>query len=315
LEKSKFNLSNEMKIGLVVIAAIIVAFVGFRIMKDQPVFRQSNVLYTTFDRVDALLPGSVVHVKGLKIGTVKGIEYQVDSDNMLITLNITSTIPIPVGSKAKLVSPEVFGSVTVEIVRSNSAEQAEWESFLEGVTEQGLIDKFSEKGDEAIDKLNVSLTRLNGLMGKLDSSLYSDNRDKIGNTLSSFEKTGKDVQQLIERRKSDIDSMIISMSNAAQNFDELSEGNKAEVDSMLTSLKNASMELETLSKGLNKTTLSLNDILGKINEGTGTFGKMVNDESLYTNLDSLSFNLNELVKNIQKDPKKYLKHMRLVEVF
>ncbi|MEP0005948.1 MAG: MlaD family protein [Balneola sp.] len=304
-----------MKIGLVVIAAIIVAFVGFRIMKDQPVFRQSNVLYTTFDRVDALLPGSVVHVKGLKIGTVKGIEYQVDSDNMLITLNITSTIPIPVGSKAKLVSPEVFGSVTVEIVRSNSAEQAEWESFLEGVTEQGLIDKFSEKGDEAIDKLNVSLTRLNGLMGKLDSSLYSDNRDKIGNTLSSFEKTGKDVQQLIERRKSDIDSMIISMSNAAQNFDELSEGNKAEVDSMLTSLKNASMELETLSKGLNKTTLSLNDILGKINEGTGTFGKMVNDESLYTNLDSLSFNLNELVKNIQKDPKKYLKHMRLVEVF
>jgi hypothetical protein len=61
--------------------------------------------------------------------------------------------------------------------------------------------------------------------------------------------------------------------------------------------------------------LSLNDILGKINEGTGTFGKMVNDESLYTNLDSLSFNLNELVKNIQKDPKKYLKHMRLVEVF
>ncbi|OAN61313.1 hypothetical protein A8B79_07585 [Balneola sp. EhC07] len=315
MEKSKFNLSNEMKIGLVVIAAIIVAFVGFRIMKDQPVFRQSNVLYTTFDRVDALLPGSVVHVKGLKIGTVKGIEYQVDSDNMLITLNITSTIPIPVGSKAKLVSPEVFGSVTVEIVRSNSAEQAEWESFLEGVTEQGLIDKFSEKGDEAIDKLNVSLTRLNGLMGKLDSSLYSDNRDKIGNTLSSFEKTGKDVQQLIERRKSDIDSMIISMSNAAQNFDELSEGNKAEVDSMLTSLKNASMELETLSKGLNKTTLSLNDILGKINEGTGTFGKMVNDESLYTNLDSLSFNLNELVKNIQKDPKKYLKHMRLVEVF
>ncbi|MEQ9091491.1 MAG: MlaD family protein [Balneola sp.] len=304
-----------MKIGLVVIAAIIVAFVGFRIMKDQPVFRQSNVLYTTFDRVDALLPGSVVHVKGLKIGTVKGIEYQVDSDNMLITLNITSTIPIPVGSKAKLVSPEVFGSVTVEIVRSNNAEQAEWESFLEGVTEQGLIDKFSEKGDEAIDKLNISLTKLNGLMGKVDSSLYSDDQDKIKSTLNSFEKTGKDVQQLIERRKNDIDSMIVSMSNVAQNFDELSEGNKAEVDSMLTSLKNTSMELEKLSKGLNKTTLSLNDILEKINDGTGTFGKMVNDESLYTNLDSLSFNLNELVKNIQKDPKKYLKHMRLVEVF
>ncbi|HCI71476.1 MAG TPA: MCE family protein, partial [Balneola sp.] len=66
-----------MKIGLVVIAAIIIAVIGFRIMRDQPIFRQSKILYTTFDRVDALLPGSVVHIKGLKIGSVKGIEYQV----------------------------------------------------------------------------------------------------------------------------------------------------------------------------------------------------------------------------------------------
>ena len=75
------------------------------------------------------------------------------------------------------------------------------------------------------------------------------------------------------------------------------------------------LELEKLSKGLNETTVSMNEILVKINEGSGTFGKMINDESLYTNMDSLTFNLNELIKNIQEDPKKYLKHMRLVEVF
>ena len=315
METSKFNLSNEMKIGLVVIVAIIIAVIGFRIMRDQPIFRQSNILYTTFERVDALLPGSVVHVKGLKIGTVKGIEYRVDSDDMLITLNITGTIPIPAGSTAKLVPPEVFGSVSVEIIRSNNTEQAEWGSFLEGVTKQGLIDKFSEKGDKALDELTASLKQLNSIMVKVDSSLYTDNSDPIRNTLKSFEKTGKDVQELISKRKHDIDSMIVSMSNVAQNFDQLTEDNKAEADSMLTNLKNASSELEKLSKGLNKTTLSLNDILEKMNQGTGTLGKMLNDESLYTNLDSLSFNLNELVKNIQKDPKKYLKHMRLVEVF
>jgi ABC-type transporter Mla subunit MlaD len=315
LDNFKINLSNEAKIGVVVLAAIIIAFIGFRIMKDQPVFRQANLLYTTFDRVDALLPGSVVHVKGLKIGSVKGIEYQVESDNMLVTLNITETIPIPVGSKAKLIPPEVFGSVSVEIIRSNKTEQVEWESFLEGVTKQGLIDKFSEKGDEALDELTVSLKNLNSMMIKIDSSLYSDNRDPIRNTLNSFERTGKDVQQLISKRKHDIDSMIVSMSNITKNFDELTEKNQAEIDSMLTNLKSASSELDKLGKSLNQTTLSLNDILGKMNEGTGTFGKMINDESLYTNMDSLSFNLNELVKNIQKDPGKYLKHMRLIEVF
>ncbi len=70
-----------------------------------------------------------------------------------------------------------------------------------------------------------------------------------------------------------------------------------------------------LSTELNKSTLTLNNILNKIDSGEGTLGKLVSDPSLYNNLDTLSVNLNQLIKDIQADPKKYLKHMRLVEVF
>ena len=73
--------------------------------------------------------------------------------------------------------------------------------------------------------------------------------------------------------------------------------------------------MDTLSVELNKTTLTLNDVLTKINDGEGSLGKLVNDTSLYNNLDSLTFNLNALIQNINDDPGKYLKHMRLIEVF
>lgn len=304
-----------MKIGLVVLAAIIIAVIGFRVMKDQPVFRQSNFLYTTFDRVDGLLPGNFVQIKGNKIGSVKEMDFSPESDSTKVTLAITTEFMIPQGSKAVLKKPGPLGAVTIEIVRGSGSEMIPWGSYIHGEIDGGIFETFSTKGEVAIDELTKSLTQLNGLMIKIDSSAYSDNRDPIRNTLNSFEKTGKDVQQLIAKRKHDIDSMIVNMSNITKNFDDLTENNKEEIDSMLTNLKNASSELEKLSKGLNKTTVSLNEILVKINEGTGTFGKMINDESLYTNLDSLSFNLNELVKNIQKDPRRYLKHMRLVEVF
>jgi hypothetical protein len=42
---------------------------------------------------------------------------------------------------------------------------------------------------------------------------------------------------------------------------------------------------------------------------------MVNDPSLYNNLDELTNELNELVKGINEDPGRYLKHMNLIEVF
>jgi len=44
-------------------------------------------------------------------------------------------------------------------------------------------------------------------------------------------------------------------------------------------------------------------------------GKLVNDPQLYDNLESLSSEMNSLVKNINDNPRKYLKHMRLIEVF
>lgn len=315
MENFKFNLSNEVKIGIVVITAIIIAVIGFRVMKDQPIFRQSKFLYTTFDRVDGLLPGNVVQIKGNKIGSVKEMDFSPETDSTKVTLGITTEFMIPKGSKAVLKKPGPLGAVTIEIVRGSSSKMIPWGNYIPGEIDGGIFETFSTKGEVLADELTKSLVDLNGLMIKIDSSMYSDNRDPIRNTLNNFEKTGKDVQQLIAKRKQDIDSMIVSMSNVTKNFDELTENNKEEIDSMLTNLKNASSELEKLSKGLNKTTVSLNEILVKINEGSGTFGKMINDESLYMNMDSLTFNLNELVKNIQKDPKKYLKHMRLIEVF
>ncbi len=308
-------MSNELKIGLTVLAALIIAFIGFRIMKDEPLFRQSKFLYTKFDRVDALLPGNTVQIKGYKIGSVKRMEFSPETDSTRVTLGITADFKIPKGSIAVLKEPGPLGSVTIEIQKSESSEFLEWGSDIKGRIDGGIFGSIAEKGESIAVELETSLKELNSLMVKVDSSMYSDNRDPIRNMLNSFEQTGKDVQQLVSKRKNEIDSMIVSMKNVAHNLDEMSTQNKADVDSMLTNLSKASAELETLSKNLNKTSLSMNSLLDKMNNGEGTMGKLMNDESLYTNLDSLSFNLNELVKNIQKDPRRYLKHMRLVEVF
>jgi len=54
------NISNELKIGLVVLSAIIIGYMGFRIMKDEPIFSQVNLLYTKFESVEGLIRGSNV---------------------------------------------------------------------------------------------------------------------------------------------------------------------------------------------------------------------------------------------------------------
>lgn len=42
---------------------------------------------------------------------------------------------------------------------------------------------------------------------------------------------------------------------------------------------------------------------------------MVNDPAVYDNLDELTKELNELVKGINENPGRYLRHMNIIEIF
>ncbi|MEX0720501.1 MAG: MlaD family protein [Balneolaceae bacterium] len=307
-------MSNELKIGITVIIAIMVAFVGFRIMKDIPLFRTTTTIYTTFDRVHGLISGNAVNVKGFKIGSVKRMQLQ-PSDSALVTLSIEEDFSIPKGSVAFLRSSGVLGSKYIEIVKSDSPEMVEDGEYIEGFFEEGMMESFADEGAKLGEDISASIKGFDALMSNLNETLDEENKEKISGMLDNLESSTSSLNSLIEDRKTDLNLMIQNAKNTLETLDDLSSENKEKMASLITNLEATSVELETLSSGLNETNLTLNEVLSKINNGEGTLGKMINDPSLYNNYDSLSVNLNELIKNINRDPGRYLKHMRLIEVF
>ncbi len=308
------NLSNELKIGLIVLAAIFVAYLGFRIMQDEPFFSSTDVVYTKYDRVNGLIKGSDVFLNGFKVGKVKEMIFIPEGDSTQVTISITEPINIPVGSKARLVTPDFIGTATIEIVKSEDTEFIEWGDFIEGIQKEGLLDSFTEKGTSITDSVATTLELTNQLIRSF-LNLQQRSSEDISGTISNFKETTESINSIIEDRKVEIDSMIVDARNTLRNVSELSDSSKGDIESMIADLQEFSDKLDALSIELQESTESINSILSKIDIGEGTLGKMVNDPSLYNNLDSLTVNLNELIKGIQDDPKKYLKHMRLVEIF
>ena len=60
---------------------------------------------------------------------------------------------------------------------------------------------------------------------------------------------------------------------------------------------------------------NLADVIRKVNEGEGTLGLFINDPGVYKNLDSTLFNLNELIRSFNEDPGRFMKEMRLIDLF
>ena len=306
--------SNELKIGLVVLFAIIIGYMGFRIMKDEPIFSQVNVLYTKFDTVEGLIRGSNVYLNGFKIGTVREMQYLVQEDSALITLNITEDIQLPKGSMAQLASPDFLGSSTIRIIKSNSSESLEWGSYLKGIQKEGLLNTFTDRGTAISDSVAVTITLLNEKLRALDF-LNQQSSNDIGSALSNVKQTSDYLLEAVTSNSDELNEMIGSAKRSLETIENISDSSRASIEQSIKNLEVLSVEMSQLTRELSATSTTLNSVLEKMVRGEGSLGLLLNDPSLYENVDSLSYNLNELIKGIKEDPKRYLKHLRLLELF
>jgi phospholipid/cholesterol/gamma-HCH transport system substrate-binding protein len=80
----------------------------------------------------------------------------------------------------------------------------------------------------------------------------------------------------------------------------------ASVDSTMRNMAVASRNLTALTRDLDSATVRVNAILGKLNNGEGTAGLMLNDPGVYNNLRQLLARLDSLTADLKANPKKYL---------
>ena len=77
--------------------------------------------------------------------------------------------------------------------------------------------------------------------------------------------------------------------------------------SSVTDFAEASKRLSTLSERLSTTAVALDRVVTRLDNGQGTLGKAIADSTLYEEMRETLRNTNELVTDIKKNPKRYLK--------
>ena len=283
-------------------------------MEEAPIFSKVNVIYTKFDNVEGLIKGSNVYYNGFKIGTVQEMQYLVQEDSALITLSISEDIQLPEGSMAQLASPDFLGSPTIRIIKSNSTEPLEWGSYLKGIQKEGLLNTLTDKGTVISDSVTVTITLLNEKLRALDF-LNQQSSNDIGSALSNVKQTSDYLLEAITSNSDELNEMIGSAKRSLETIEDISDSSRVSIEQSIKNLEVLSVEMSQLTRELSATSTTLNSVLEKIDLGEGSLGLLLNDSSLYENVDSLSYNLNELIKGIKEDPKRYLKHLRLLELF
>lgn len=310
------KISKEFKIGIVITLAIAAFLWGLFFLKGANLLSQKYYLFAVYPKIDGLIEANPLLINGYKIGQVNKISL-VKSDTgyvVLVKFLLTEDVQIPKGSVAKAVSSDLLGSKAVEVVYGTQPGFLQSGDTLIAESEESLkqsVDKriapLQAKAENLISSIDSVMTVVNAVLNKKTRDNLDKSFESVRKAILSLEQTAYKMDDLIGSEKVKISSILSHLNGITSNLDR----NGQKIDNILTNFSNLS---DSLSKAKLKEAISnadkslqeLNILLTRINEGQGTLGKLAKNDSLYTNLNKSSADLDKLLKDLRVNPERYI---------
>ncbi len=306
-------MKNEFKVAITIFIAIVVAVLGYRFMAEMPLLGKTYEVYAVFDRVDGVGTGTAVLVQGVKVGSVSRVRFT-DDDSLRVDISFNMDRKLPEGSIAYIRTSQIIDKA-LEIERGDSDRLIESGGRIQGIYDEGLFGTIRDVGERTGRNIEDSTNKLSSVLQEIDEMLKESGRQDIQESLGGLNRSVHTVEQLLEARQQELEESIYHLRNTLRSLDGITSGQEEQIETIIANLESTTGKLDTTAGEMDEFSRELNVLIKKINEGDGSLGKLVNDPSLYNNLDSLSYNLNRLIKNVNDNPRDFLKHMRLVDIF
>ncbi len=181
---------------------------------------------------------------------------------------------------------------------------------LNANVQKGLLETVQpvqKKAELIIAKMDSILTSVNAILNPNFQKNVDRSFNSIAATLASLEATSKKVDNLVGSEGSRISAILANVESISNNLRQ----NNQKISSILDNVNSitdqvAAANFKQTIENANKAVADLQVIVGKINQGEGTLGMLVNDTKMYENLNNASKNLDNLMIDLKANPKRYV---------
>lgn len=294
--KKIFN--KEFMIGLSVIIAILILIFGIDYLKGINLFRPANYYMAYYDNVDELTVSSPVLIDGFKVGQVREIEFDYAHPGKIgVVMALDKKLRLPDDSRAEIGTTMLSGA-RIELTVGKSTTMLPVGGEVQTGVKAGLMSSLQ-------DELMPSVA---GILPKVDSLLYNLNLLVSDPALSaSIQRldgiTGNllaTTQGLNSTMHSQVPKIMGNTVKVTQSLDSIA-GNLEQLSSQLKNLP-----LDATVDNVNQLTANLGAFSRQLNDKNSTLGLLTSDPELYNRLNRVSADVDSLIVDIKKNPKRYI---------
>lgn len=308
---------QEIIVGVVVLIILAITVMGIMWGNKADIFSSRGYYTVRVARASGLEEGDPVTVSGVPKGVVD--DFVVREDSVDIIIGVDKDITLYSDAYAIISNQELLGSKKVEVSPGRSGLPLEEHGVFRGTFAGGLEDIFETAGGISTD-FQTLLGNFNRTLLLLNKAMEED----VQASLHTIHNTSKLIDSLMV---ADIQPGLLAMKGALQQAEEMVDTKREDIDTIVTNLKTVSFTLnevvddnkDKLTRSvasLDKISADLNRLSTRLKDPNSSLGKLTSTDSLYRRLDSITVNINEIVKEIKDDPKKYLEHINVnVDMF
>lgn len=281
------KLKNEVTVGVVVVAAIVVLLVGAFWLSGEPWGEEQAEVVAVFAQVGELREGNPVKFRGVEVGRIMEIELSETGQGVLVTMQVSPRIAadMPQNPAVVLAPASLFGDWQASIVPMESMPDLEFTrtsspGILPGAT---LPD---------ITQLTAVGARIAGdletLAGRVELAFTEETALRIRETIENIAGISAQLEGFVDEQTQTLDQVAQNALSASQNIQQttarvdqvateveraFSEG---EINAILTNVRVASENLQQLSAQLEGVTNQVPGLVAQLDTTLNTVSGLVN---------------------------------------
>ena len=289
---------KEIIVGIFAAAALALLYFGFNYLKGTDFFADNANYFVKYDNVSELAVSNPVLVNGYAVGRVSRISLMPKQKNkVLVELEIEGDVRVGKNAKATL-SSALLGSKSILLDLGDISSPVKRGDTITGELAKGMLDLISETASPVAYDMQSTLKKFNGIIDDLTVTL-----NEINPVIHRFRETPGKLNTMLDQGN----QSMVELTSTIRDASEKLKGTMSELDPTLKNLKVISDSLRqieinrTLVK-TQKTLEELSDLMARLKKGDNTASKLLTDDELYNNLNSVLTSIDSLTTHMNNNP-------------
>ena len=299
-EKKKVFKSVEIKIAIFALVGLFLLVWGINFLRGIDIFKKQYSYYVIFENTSGLMPAHLVTINGMNVGNVDDIKLMPElSNRVLVTINVNKGVHIPLNSVIRIATPNLLSSPQIEILFSDEQKYIQKGDTVWGTIAPGMLDGLNGLGD-VVSNVDTIMIAAKNLM-------TSDAMDSLKSAIADFHSITQNIDNILKDNAPNINVAVSDL----QSFASMLKQNNDKITNIIGKISTVSDNLAEAE--IKQAIDSLSMVVGRVhafvdnmNDGKGTLGQLVVNDSLYISLNNSLISLDRLLEDLKANPKKYI---------